>query len=129
MHSNGLLHSWQTFLHALQLRFALSQYEDPKGALFKLCHTTIAKDYQNTFETLENRIVALPHVFYLSCFISGLKAKIRLEVQAFRPISLSHAISLAKSQEVKVNDRPHTNAALRTLQTRASPPNPPLDQP
>ncbi|MCI19041.1 retrovirus-related pol polyprotein from transposon opus, partial [Trifolium medium] len=32
MHSNGSLHSWQAFLHALEMRFAPSQYEDPKGA-------------------------------------------------------------------------------------------------
>jgi hypothetical protein len=85
MHSNGSLHSWQAFLHALELRFAPSQFEDPKGALFKLCQTTTVKDYQKSFEALANRINGLPPQFYLSCFISGLRADIRREVLAFQP--------------------------------------------
>jgi hypothetical protein len=105
MHSNGSLHSWPAFLHALELRFAPSQYEDPKGALFKLCQTTTVKDYQKSFEALANRITGLPPQFYLSCFISGLRADIRREVQAFQPASLTHAISLAKLQEEKINDK------------------------
>lgn len=105
MHSNGQLLSWQAFLHALELRFAPSHYDDPKGSLFKLCQTSSIKDYQTEFESLSNRIVGLPPQFYLSCFISGLKPKIRREVQAFQPISLPHAISLAKVQEDKLNDR------------------------
>jgi hypothetical protein len=106
MHSNGLLHSWTAFLHALEMRFAPSQYEDSKGELFKLCQTTTVKDYQTSFESLANRITGLPPQFYLSCFISGLKPEIRREVQAFQPASLTHAIGLAKLQESKLNDKP-----------------------
>lgn len=105
MHANGQLLSWQMFLQALELRFAPSQYEDPKGSLCKLCQTTSVKEYQAEFEALANRIVGLPSHFYLSYFISGLKPEIRREVQAFQPISLSHAISLAKIQEEKHMDR------------------------
>jgi hypothetical protein len=121
MHSNGQLVSWPMFLHALELRFAPSQYEDPKGSMFKLCQTTTIKEYQNEFESLANRIIGLPAPFYLSCFISGLKPEICREVQAFQPISLSHAISLAKLQEDKVNDRPN-----RRPTTSITGPNPPL---
>jgi hypothetical protein len=67
MHSNGSLHSWPAFLHALEMRFAPSQYEDPKGALFKLCQTTTVREYQKDFESLANRITELPPQFYLSC--------------------------------------------------------------
>jgi len=105
MYSNGQLHSWPAFIHALELRFAPSQYDDPKGALFKLCQTTTVKDYQHAFESLANRITGLAPQFYLSCFISGLRADIRREVQAFQPVSLSHAIHLAKLQEEKLNDK------------------------
>lgn len=108
MHANRQLLTWPMFLHALELRFAPSQYEDPKGSLFKLCQTTSVKEYQAEFEALANRIVGLPHQFYLSCFISGLKPEIRREVQAFQPISLSNAISLAKLQEEKHSDRSTT---------------------
>jgi hypothetical protein len=105
MHDNGQLTSWPRFLHALELRFAPSQFDDPRGALFKLCQTTTVQAYQAEFEALANRIVGLPHQFYLSCFISGLKPNIRREVQAFQPLSLTHAISLAKLQEDKFTDR------------------------
>ena len=124
MHSNGQLLSWPMFLHALDLRFAPSLYDDPKGALFKLCQTTSVANYQTTFESLANRIVGLPPQFYLSCFISGLKPAIRREVQAFQPISLSHAISLAKLQEEKINDRPPFTQTRRSEQ-----PTPPQRSP
>jgi hypothetical protein len=45
MFTNGQLHSWPAFLHALELRFAPSQFEDPKGTLFKLCQNTTVRDY------------------------------------------------------------------------------------
>jgi hypothetical protein len=124
MHTNGQLVSWPMFIHALELRFAPSQYEDPKGSLFKLCQTGYVKEYQTAFESLANRIVGLPAPFYLSCFISGLKPEIRREVQAFQPISLSHAISLAKLQEEKINDHlPLPTVALHSpsQQTRTLP--------
>jgi hypothetical protein len=105
MHSNGSLHSWQAFLHALELRFAPSQYEDPKGALCKLCQTSSVREYHKAFEALANRITELPPQFYLSCFISGLRADIRREVLTFQPASLSQAMSLAKLQEEKLNDK------------------------
>ncbi|MCI42167.1 retrotransposon-derived protein PEG10-like, partial [Trifolium medium] len=56
MHSNGQILTWPSFLHALETRFAPSQYEDPKGALFKLTQTGSVKDYQGQFELLANRI-------------------------------------------------------------------------
>jgi hypothetical protein len=105
MHDNGQLLSWTMFLQALESRFAPSLYEDPKGALFKLCQTTTVREYQSQFENLANRIVGLPPPFYLSCFISGLKPAIRREVQAFQPISLTQAVHLAKLQEEKLADR------------------------
>jgi len=46
MHSNGQLLSWPMFIQSLELRFAPSQYEDPRGALFKLCQTGSVKEYQ-----------------------------------------------------------------------------------
>jgi hypothetical protein len=122
MHTNGQLVSWPMFIHALELRFAPSQYEDPQGSLFKLCQTASVKEYQTAFEALVNRIIGLPAPFYLSCFVSGLKPEIRREVLAFQPISLSHAISLAKLQEEKLNDLP-TQPPPRRPTTHFPPPN------
>ncbi|KHN33219.1 Transposon Ty3-I Gag-Pol polyprotein, partial [Glycine soja] len=36
MFTNGLISSWQSFLDALESRFAPTFYDDPRGALFKL---------------------------------------------------------------------------------------------
>jgi hypothetical protein len=105
LHQNGQLMNWPTFLHALEIRFAPSQYEDPKGALFKLTQTTTVKEYQAKFESLANRIVGLPPACYLSCFVSGLKPAIRREVLSFQPATLTQAIGLAKLQEEKLLDR------------------------
>jgi hypothetical protein len=69
-------------------------------------------DYQKSFEALANRITGIPPQFYLSCFISGLKVDIRREVLAFQPVSLTHAISLARLQEEKFNDR-YTHTSYR----------------
>lgn len=104
-HSNGILHSWQVFLHALGVRLPFPSMTIRKGALFKLCQTTTVKEYQSTFEELENRTVSLSHEFYISCFISGVKPEILREVQVFQPISLSHANSLVKLQKEKSNDK------------------------
>nr|KYP71924.1 hypothetical protein KK1_011204 [Cajanus cajan] len=72
VHANNMMTTWEAFLQALEVRFASSHYEDPKGALFKLCQTSIIHEYQNQFETLANCIVGLPLSFFLSCFVSGL---------------------------------------------------------
>lgn len=52
-----------------------------------------------------NRITGLSPSVLLSYFISGLSPEIRREVQAFQPISLPQATSLARLQEDKINDR------------------------
>lgn len=57
------------------------------------------------FERLANRVIGLPHQFLLSCFISGLSPEIRREVQAFQPLSVPQATTLAKIQEDKIEDR------------------------
>lgn len=88
MYNNNPLASWAQFLHALQMRFAPSQFEDPQKALFKLTETTSVRDYQSQFKSLSNRVVGLPHNFLLSCFILGLKPHIRREMQALQPIIL-----------------------------------------
>jgi hypothetical protein len=81
-------------------------------------------DYQKSFEALANRITGLPPQFYLSCFISRLKADIRREVLAFQPVSLTHAISLARLQEEKFNDR-YPNPSYRRPEPTNTNPRPP----
>ncbi|GAU15122.1 hypothetical protein TSUD_08600 [Trifolium subterraneum] len=120
MHSNGQILTWTSFLHALETRFAPSQYEDPKGALFKHTQTGSVKDYQGQFEMLANRITGLSPPFYLSCFVSGLKPAIRREVQAFQPLTLNQAINLAKLQEEKLSDH-SSHASIPKSQPTVTP--------
>ena len=86
MSRNGQLTSWSSLPYALEARFAPSQYDDPKGALFKLTQRGSVNDYLAKFETFENRITGLPPSFLFSCFISGLAVDVRREVQALQPL-------------------------------------------
>ena len=119
MSRNGQLTSWSSLLHALEARFAPSQYDDPKGALFKLTQRGSVNDYLAEFETLANRITGLPPSFLLSCFISGLAADVRREVQALQPLSLIQAAALARLQEEKFTE------ARRSSRNRGLLPTPP----
>jgi len=47
MYDSNLISTWQNFLHSLEVRFAPSHYKDPRGALFKLCQTSVVQEYQN----------------------------------------------------------------------------------
>lgn len=104
MSRNGQVTSWEALLHALEARFAPSQYDDPKGALFKLTQKGSVNEYLTEFETLANRIVGLPLSFLLSCFISGLALDVRREVQALQPLSFIQVAALARLQEEKLHE-------------------------
>lgn len=82
MHRNNQISSWSDFLQALEMRFAPSFYEDPRGALFKLTQQGTINSYLSEFESLANRIVGLFPPFLLSCFVSCLSPNICREVQA-----------------------------------------------
>ncbi|XP_006577454.1 uncharacterized protein [Glycine max] len=105
MFRNGFITSWPALLQAIEARFAPSFYDDPRGTLFKLVQRSSVTEYLTEFERLANRITGLSPSVLLSCFISGLSPEIRREVQAFQPISLPQATSLARLQEDKINDR------------------------
>ncbi|GAU40457.1 hypothetical protein TSUD_141370 [Trifolium subterraneum] len=104
MYKNAQILSWAQFLHALELRFAPTAYDDPRGKLFKLHQTTSVSSYLSDFEALANRIVGLSPSDLLSCFVSGLKTEIRREVLAQQPRDLSQEAGLARLQEEKLYD-------------------------
>lgn len=56
-------------------------------------------------EALDNRIVGLSPMDLMSCFISGLKIKIRKEVLAQQPSSMTLIGGLARRQEDKFHDQ------------------------
>nr|KYP32088.1 hypothetical protein KK1_047303 [Cajanus cajan] len=121
MFKNGLLTSWEAFLHALELRFAPSKFEDPIASICKLTQTNTLQEYLSKFETLANRIFGLPQSFYLSCFTSKLKPHIRREILALQPPDLPHAIALAKLQD----DKNYTTPSPSSRFARPSRPPPP----
>jgi hypothetical protein len=115
MYRNGQIVSWSQFLQALELRFAPTAYDDPRGKLFKLQQLSSVTSYLSEFEALANRIVGLSPPNLLSCFISGLRPEIRREVLAQQPTSLNQAAGLARLQEDKIQD------LLRLAKSRPSP--------
>ena len=102
--SNDQLTSWSDFIQALQSLFAPSQYENPIDALFKLTQKGTVNSYLSEFEDLANRIVGLPSLFLLCCFVSRLSPQIRREVQALQPLTMAQAAGLARLQEKKLLD-------------------------
>ncbi|MCI14874.1 hypothetical protein A2U01_0036007, partial [Trifolium medium] len=96
MYQNGQIASWTQPLRALELRFAPTAYDDPKGKLFKLTQSSSVVAYLSEFESLANRIVGLSQLDLLSCFISGLKSEVRREVLAQQPTSLNQASRLTR---------------------------------
>ncbi|XP_017423676.2 uncharacterized protein LOC108332889 [Vigna angularis] len=104
MYRNGQIHSWPQLLQALEICFAPTAFDDPRGKLFKLTQTSSVAAYLSEFETLANRIVGLQPQFLLSCFISGLKPEIRREVLSQQPQTLSQASGLARLHEEKFQD-------------------------
>ncbi|KAA8547499.1 hypothetical protein F0562_003928 [Nyssa sinensis] len=60
------------------------------------------RDYQTQFEKLLARARKLTPTQHVSCFISGLKESIRIEVQASRPTTLSATVGLARLYEAKL---------------------------
>ena len=91
--------SWEVFIRALQTCFGTTVYDDPMKALTRLKQTTIVVSYKGKFEILSNRIKGLSEFHKSSCFLSGLKDKIRLPVRMLVPKSLNDAFGLAKIQE------------------------------
>jgi hypothetical protein len=115
MYRNGQIVFWHQFLQALELRFAPTAYDDPRGRLFKLHQTSTVAVYLSEFEALTNHIVGLSPPDLLSCFISGLRSDIRREVLAQQPASLTQAAGLARLQEEKLQD------LLRMVRPRQTP--------
>nr|DAD27430.1 TPA_asm: hypothetical protein HUJ06_028898 [Nelumbo nucifera] len=87
--------SWEILMEELRARYGPSQYDDPFGELTKLRQTGTVREYQSQFERLLSRTEKLSQAQQISCFISGLKDSIRVEVQARRPSCLLSAVGLA----------------------------------
>ncbi|KAF8405189.1 hypothetical protein HHK36_010089 [Tetracentron sinense] len=83
----GIL-SWSAFKEALLSRFGSTEFEDPFGDRTKLRQTGSLRDYQSAFENSSNHTPVISQPLLVSCFISGLKDDIRLDVKSRRPFTL-----------------------------------------
>lgn len=92
--------SWDEFKKGLYSKFGPNQFADYFGELTKLQQTGIVLEYQNKFERLLAKVGSFPQATQVSCFISGLKTNIRIDVQANMPTSLS-SIGLARLFEAR----------------------------
>ncbi|KAJ0810360.1 putative nucleotidyltransferase, Ribonuclease H [Helianthus annuus] len=96
------LTGWQDFTVALIKRFRSHDLEEPEGLLAKLQQSTTVADYRSRFEAISNRTMALPPVFLIQCFISGLRADIKHSVLVHKPQSLEDAMTLAQNHEQRI---------------------------
>ncbi|KAA8517478.1 hypothetical protein F0562_017771 [Nyssa sinensis] len=93
--------SWETFKEGLHSRYGPTQFYDFFGELTKLQQTGSVREYQTQFEKLLAKAGSLSQTQQVSCFVSGLKESIKVDVLAGRPNSLSAAISLARLYEAR----------------------------
>ncbi|KAK4286039.1 hypothetical protein QN277_002651 [Acacia crassicarpa] len=117
------------FTQSLENRFGDSPYTSHMGALAKLTQTSTISAYVTEYEALANRTNHLSAPFLLHNFVLGLQPHIRREVQAPRPTTIIEAQGLAKLQEEKLADLPHSATSLPyTPQPRLALPPPPQSQ-
>nr|DAD27434.1 TPA_asm: hypothetical protein HUJ06_028902 [Nelumbo nucifera] len=96
-------------------RFAVTEYEDFFGDLCKLKQTGTVSDYQTRFQRLLARAGTLTDKQEAECFISGLKDGLRADVRVQNPQSLSAAIGLARTYELKAQEvRCSTNTTFHS---------------
>jgi hypothetical protein len=102
LRSTNKLNSWIEFLKVIRIHFGKWSYNDLMETLSKLHQVGELEEYKSQFEVLANRVHDLPEHHKLSCFLGGLKAKIRFLVRMFNLKTLIEAHSLAKIQEENI---------------------------
>jgi hypothetical protein len=102
LRSTNKLNSWIEFLKVIRIHFGKWSYNDLMETLSKLHQVGELEEYKSQFEVLANRVHDLPEHHKLSCFLGGLKAKIRFLVRMFNLKTLIEAYSLAKIQEENI---------------------------
>jgi hypothetical protein len=90
---------WPEFKEGVFARFGPTQFYDPFGELTKLQQEGSTRDYQAKFESLLSKIGNLSQSQQVSCFVSGLKEEIKVDVTAGQPHTLTSAIGLARVYE------------------------------
>jgi len=97
--ASNTVSSWLDFIEAIQIRFGQGSDNDPMETLSNLKQEGSLEDYKNKFDILALKVQNLSEAHKLSCFLGGLKEKIRLPLRMFHPKNLVDAYSLARIQE------------------------------
>lgn len=131
MHKNNLLSTWDAFLHALEMRFGSSSYDNHCQAMFKVRQMGSVAEYRLEFERLCNRVVGLSPDSILDCFLSFLYSGIQKDMAILHPTTISQAVGLVKLLESKLHDHPFLTRAsgLETAPIHSVPPLLPAPQP
>lgn len=81
------------------MRFWNSSYDDHTEVLIRLRQTITVATYKTQFEVISKKMKGLSENYKLSCFLNGLKDKLRLLVRMLHPQNLNSTFGLAKIQE------------------------------
>ena len=95
---------WEELKSKTMLRFGTVPYEDGFGELCKLKQNGSMRDYQSRFEWLLGKAGILTDKQETTCFISGLREPLRVDVRVQNPTSMSSAIGLAQIYEGKTSE-------------------------
>ncbi|KAL5716801.1 hypothetical protein ACHQM5_009921 [Ranunculus cassubicifolius] len=91
--------TWGEFVEIARIRFNEDLHDNVVGEFNKLIQITTVQDYQDRFEELQPLMLlynrGLSEKYFVDSWISGLKEEFRHAVQMFRPVTLSHSISLS----------------------------------
>lgn len=101
------LPTWKEYVSALNVRFGIDLHHDPLAELMKLKQVGPVQTYLKKFEELLNSVlnkISLTEDFVVSSFISGLKEELQYIVRMLYPKNLQQAVSLAKLQELAVEN-------------------------
>ncbi|KAI6691591.1 hypothetical protein NL676_028419 [Syzygium grande] len=102
--AENLLPDWDAFTRVIHHRFGPSEYEDATALLAKLSQTGSVLDYQATFKNLSSKVRGLSPAHLRSLFISGLQLRVRMAIQAHRPVDLHDAFALARMYEAQFSE-------------------------
>ena len=106
--------TWDEFVEGLLLQFSPSAYDNVDGELVKIQQTSTVSEYQSRFERgwSKKQLVGT--------FIEELRLKIRREVKAQRPRTITAAFSNARVQEERLSEEKHKTPKVVSKMTGGS---------
>lgn len=105
---------WKDFTQALCQEFGPFEFDDSTKSLVKLLQTGSLRDYILEFRRLANRTRDITLSLLRSCFIGGLKSKLRHDFKILKPKDVLAATAYAQQIdarlfELKVKSFPHSS--------------------